>query len=353
MNNFRILKTINVSLYIVCFWLTYKLLFGQLDWALMSGALAVGGCWLGLTVFWLRSLFTTYFDRMSRLRVLVPTTLGLLLAAIALFCNGHWSMHVIAGVEVVAWLAIYIAYRRNRANFEKMGRGLLPKGAWISPTPLALRPGDMILTSGNMANTLRDSVGHGEVVFLGSDGKLYTFTSYMKKGALTHRVETVTSKRTWKGDYIVMRLRTPLSVQQIALGQEIAEQMVAENVEWIEKVNTARPAFINKLWLPRSIKNWLIKKTKADGYDWVGLFVGVYGPGRWTCVAGCIEWYRRNGVKLRKYGTGLLGLGTGFFNPIMPIRFVSDPKLELLSEAHREEFERTHTGVQSSYESPV
>lgn len=140
MNNFRILKTINVSLYIVCFWLTYKLIFGQLDWALMSGALAVGGCWLGLTVFWLRSLFTTYFDRMSRLRVLVPTTLGLLLAAIALFCNGHWSMHVVAGVEVVAWLAIYIAYRRNRANFERWGEVCCRRARGSVPLPWSCGP---------------------------------------------------------------------------------------------------------------------------------------------------------------------------------------------------------------------
>lgn len=345
MNNFRILKTINVSLYIVCFWLTYKLIFGQLDWALMTGALVVGGAWLGLTVFWLRSLFTTYFDRMSRLRVLVPTTLGVLLAVIALFCNGHWSMHVIAGVELTAWLAIYVAYRRNRANFEKMGRGLLPKGAWISPNPLALRPGDMILTSGNMANRLRDSVGHGEVIFLGRDGKLYTVTSYMKKGMLIHRVEVVTSKRTWKGDYIVMRPVDGWTDEQNAKAEGIAEQMVAENVEWRDRVNAKRSRFINALWLPRSTKNWLLKKTKADGYDWFGLFIGVYGPGRWTCVAACIEFYKRLGLNLRKYGTGLLGLGTGLFNPIMPIRFISDPKLELLSEKHREEFARSRPDV--------
>ena len=340
MNNLRILKTLNVSMYIVCFWLTYKLLSGQLDGALMSGALLVGACWLGLTTVWLRSLFTTYFDRASRLRVLVPTGLGVLLAAIAFFCQGHWLLKVAAGAELAAWLAIYVAYRYNRANFEKMGRGMLPKGAWLSPPPEALQPGDLILTNGRMADRLRDSVGHGEVVFKGADGKLYAFSSYMKKGALTQRLEAITSERTWKGDYIALRLAKPLTAEQLADGESVAKDMVGENNRWRSSVNAWRSAFINKLWLPASCKAWLVEKTKADGYDWFGLFIGVPGPGRWTCVAGCLEWYRRLGVKMRKYGTGLLGLGTGILNPIMPVRFISDPNLILLSDKHREEFER-------------
>ncbi|MBY0357535.1 MAG: hypothetical protein K2W82_05990 [Candidatus Obscuribacterales bacterium] len=36
------------------------------------------------------------------------------------------------------------------------------------------------------------------------------------------------------------------------------------------------------------------------------------------------------GVKTNSYGTGLLGFGTTLFDPIMPVRFLSDPAFQLL-----------------------
>ena len=52
---------------------------------------------------------------------------------------------------------------------------------------------------------------------------------------------------------------------------------------------------------------------------------------RWTCIGACLELYRRLGVPTASYGTGLLGFGTTLFDPIMPVRFLSDPAFRLLS----------------------
>jgi hypothetical protein len=339
--NYRVLKTLTVTAHLCLLWLTWKLLTGQHDWALGSGALAVGGFWLGMTVYQLRSLFATYFDRLSRLQILVPLTLSVVLASIALFCQGHWSMKAIAGAELVGWGIVYVMYRRNKAEFQKQGHGLLPKGTWVSPPAEALQPGDLILTSGRMAERLHDSVGHGEVVFRANDGTLHTFTSYMERGALRHSLESIIrSLRIKNIHYVVLRLRTPLTEEQLAAGEPVADALIAANVEWIKSTNAWRERTINKLWLPASWKAWLVRNTKATGYDWLGLFMGFLASNRWTCVGGCLTWYDLVGVKMRKYGTGLLGLGTGFLNPIMPIRFLSDPNLELLGDKHREEYQK-------------
>lgn len=340
------MKTLTVSVHLVCLWLTYKLLTGQLDWQLGSGALFVSGFWLGATLIQLRTLFATYFDRLSRLQVLGPLWLSVVLSGIAFFCHGHWTLTAVAAVELVAWVGIYVLYRRNKTHFQKQGYGLLPKGTWVSPDAGALKPGDLILTSGQMAQRLHDSVGHGEVVFRAADGTLHTFTSYMERGALRHSLESIIrSLQMKKIHYVVLRLRKPLTEEQLSKGEPVADALVAANQQWIESTNKWRAALISKLWLPASWKAWLTRKTQATGYDWLGLFMGWLASNRWTCVGGCLEWYRLVGVKMRKYGTGLLGLGTGVLNPIMPIRFLSDPNLELLTEKHREEYESKKTAA--------
>ena len=51
---------------------------------------------------------------------------------------------------------------------------------------------------------------------------------------------------------------------------------------------------------------------------------------RWTCIGACLELYHRLGVRTNPYGTGLLGFGSTLFDPIMPVRFLSDPAFRLL-----------------------
>jgi hypothetical protein len=79
------------------------------------------------------------------------------------------------------------------------------------------------------------------------------------------------------------------------------------------------------------LKARLIKRFTPDGYDWSGLVIGRRHKHRWTCIGACVECYMRMGLKLRKYGVGLLGLGSGLLDPILPIRLCTDTALRLLT----------------------
>jgi hypothetical protein len=65
--------------------------------------------------------------------------------------------------------------------------------------------------------------------------------------------------------------------------------------------------------------------------------MGRLAEDRWTCIGACLELYERLGVKTNTYGTGLLGFGTTLFDPIMPVRFLSDPAFRLLERETRPE----------------
>ena len=72
---------------------------------------------------------------------------------------------------------------------------------------------------------------------------------------------------------------------------------------------------------------------------WRAIAVGSRAINRWTCIGACLELYERMGIKTRHYGTGLLGLGTGLLDPIMPVRFLSDPAFKLLDETNKEAYD--------------
>ncbi len=52
---------------------------------------------------------------------------------------------------------------------------------WLSPPADIMRAGDLILTSGNVAKQLHESVGHAETVLKMPDGSLQLFSCYMEK----------------------------------------------------------------------------------------------------------------------------------------------------------------------------
>jgi hypothetical protein len=113
--------------------------------------------------------------------------------------------------------------------------------------------------------------------------------------------------------------------------------MIEENRAWCERANRRRRTVIARLQLLRSAKEWLIRRIHASGYDWLGLFTGRLAPHRWTCIGACPELHRRLGVRTNPYGTGLLGFGTILFDPIAPVRFLSDPAFRLATERTRPE----------------
>lgn len=328
---FRIAKFASSAANLALVFLTWKLIAGELDWGLSCGCAAVSGFWLALTGFRLKSLFASYFDWFSRLHVLLPLTLGLVLSSMAVYAAPTRPLHLISLVEIVAWLGIYVGYRINRNRYIKQGHGPLPDNAWISPPAEVIQPGDLILFSGAMAKRLHASVGHAEIALQEPDGTMVTFSSYMYEGAVIKDLKQVTSKRLEHGHYIVLRLRKQqFDSQANALGLGLAKRMLAQNIAWRDAANAYRRRCVDRLWLPQSCRDWLFKRIRADGYDWAGLFIGIRANGRWTCIGACLELYYRLCIITLVYGTGLLGLGTGVFNPIMPIRFLSDPNFRLL-----------------------
>jgi hypothetical protein len=152
-----------------------------------------------------------------------------------------------------------------------------------------------------------------------------------------HGVESFTSSLRESGHYIVLRPREGLRSEQLRRAEEIALEMIEDNRRWAERVNRRRGAILARLPLPAAWRQRLAHLLHSSGYDWLGLFMGRLAQDRWTCIGACLEMYGRLGLKTNAYGTGLLGFGTTLFDPIMPVRFLSDPAFRLLREEQRRE----------------
>lgn len=332
---YRLLKAGDTIAYLALLWLTWRFVDDELHWRLAIGAIVLSGAWLALTAGRMNRLFTTYFDVLSRLEVVVPFAFGLGLALFGVV-HGHLaSLQLLAGVEIVGWVVLLALYRRNRSRFVRQGHGPVPAGCWVSPPLELLEPGDLILASGMVAAGLRESVGHGETVLGAREGSLVSFTSRMDRGAYLHGVDELTSALRGSGHYIVLRLRQGLTPEQVVRAQQIALEMIEENKRWAERINRRRTAILARVPLPAAAKQRLARALHTSGYDWLGLFMGRLTQDRWTCIGACLELYRRLGVQTAAYGTGLLGFGTTLFDPIMPVRFLSDPAFRLLSQDPR------------------
>jgi len=329
---YSLLKAGDTLAYLGLGWLTWRFLDDELHWKLAAGAVVLSGAWLVLTLVRMNHLFKTYFDVLSRLEVVVPLSLGAGLSLFAAFDSNFLATRVVALVELAGWGLLFLRYRSNRRNFVRQGHGPLPVGCWLSPPVDALAPGDLILTSGMVAAGLRESVGHGETVVPGEGGALLAFTSLMDQGALLHPAPgLLDGLRQHRIHYIVLRLHGGLTHDQLQRAEQVAREMIAENRAWRDQANERRRRVILHLPLPRRAREWLLQKFHTSGYDWLGLFMGRLASERWTCIGACLELYRRLGVKTNPYGTGLLGFGTTLFDPIMPVRFLSDPAFRLLS----------------------
>jgi hypothetical protein len=333
--HYRLIKTTETAAYLGLLWLTWRFLHDELHWKLAMGAITLSGAWLVLTFVRTRHLLKTYFDVLSRLEFVVPALLGSGLCVFALVEGRLAPLRIAAAGELVAWALLALLYRRNRRRYIRQGHGPLPAGCWVSPPARRLRAGDLILTSGRVAAGLRESVGHGETVVRTRKGALESFSSYMDKGAVLHPVAEYASEVRRHGHYVVLRLRSELTQAQVLRAEAIARDMIEENRRWRDEVNRRRSRIIERLPLPRRRRDALLSAARSSGYDWLGLFMGRLAPHRWTCVGACLELYRRLGVHTDAYGTGLLGFGTTLFDPIMPVRFLSDPAFRILSLADR------------------
>ena len=283
----------------------------------------------------MRHLFLTYFDIFSRLKVLVPLTLGVVLAGIAVITSPYLWLQGLALLCLADWGYVYWRYRKNRKLYMTQGHGPLPAGSWVNPPAEALQPGDLILTSGRIATQLHESVGHGELVVRGHNGEMLSFSSYMERGCVLNPLADVAGAKQNHGFFVVLRLRQPFSEKQSSLALDLVDVMLQQNIDWRAQETARRAWLLNAPWLPKAIKS----RLKVTGYDWMGLLTGRRAANRWTCIGACLELYWRLGITVKQYGTGLLGLGTGLFDPIMPVRFLNDPAFRILTEQDKQDYE--------------
>ena len=112
---YRMIKFLRNSSYFLLLWLTLQCFVGALDWSFAAACLALSGFWLRYTFWQLRQLFRTYYDLLSRLQILLPLWLGVLLAGIALVVStSSPELMALAAIELISWACIYWLYRRNR-----------------------------------------------------------------------------------------------------------------------------------------------------------------------------------------------------------------------------------------------
>lgn len=334
---YALIKAANTIGYFVMLHLTWRFCTHRFDWQLSTGCVVLSACWLILTRIKVDHLLQTYFDILSRIELQVPVVLGMVLSLVALVAHAyHPIVHMIAIAEFAFWIHIFFLYRRNKSQFKRQGYGPVPLNTLVNPPASVLRPGDLILTSGNIAKELHESVGHAEMVLQMPDGRLMLFSSYMAKGTCFHALEELTGP-DYKGHYIGLHLKKPWTESESAQATKIAESMVALDKQWAAEENIRVSKRIQILPLPENVKAQLRKIFHASGYDWFGTFMGRVADNRWTCIGACVELYNRMGVPINHYGTGLLGVGTTIFDPILPVRFLADPAFELIKTSEYSE----------------
>jgi hypothetical protein len=339
---YGVIKAANTIGYLALVYLTFRFWLHRHDWQVSIGCVIISACWLILTRIKIDHLLQTYFDILSRIEMQIPVVVGIIMSFVAIFAHGNPYIHFCAITEIFGWFYIYTKYRANLRKFEKQGHGPLPRGTWLSPPADIMRPGDLILTSGNVAKQLHESVGHAETVLKMADGTLQLFSCYMEKGAFIHDMESLTERHE-HGEYIVLHLRESWSDEQQKRATKIAEEMIAINKIWAARRNKEQQRVINALPLPESAKVKLEEAVHATGYDWFGTFMGRVAPDRWTCIGACLALYKQMGVQTNHYGTGLLGFGTTIFDPIMPVRFLADPAFELVKASEQRQAEPAKT----------
>jgi len=321
-------------------------LCGYMPWSIATGCLVVGGCSLVLTGVRLPWLLRSYEQHFARTQIKVPGAVGLASALAALLLARAVAPVMVALAEVLGWGYVFARYDSRGREFFQQGHGPLPDDTWVNPELEALEEGDMILTDGRMAARSRNSVGHVELVIKGRDGKLMVFSSYMEKGVVMHSLRSLIAlERKLKQHYVVIRRKTPFTAEQSAKAIEIAEEMLARNAAWRETVTKSRTRLVSKLPLPAKYRKLILSKVLPTGYDFSGQYTGLVHNDHWTCMGACLELLEKIGAgTARQYGTGLLGLGTGLLNPLMPIRLVREPTYRLLRTADRDALELAKSG---------
>jgi hypothetical protein len=292
---------------------------------------------LGLTVFRLRDYLHSLEDRMTLRLLVVPSAVNLVLSGYAFVFSDEPIILCLSVLSYAGWLMVTVSVIHTcQKRYIRFFRGYLPKNVWINPPPSILQEGDTILVHGPMADFVREAMGHTETVVKGRDGRLYTISALIEAGTTWRLASELLEDYLRDGyDYIILRLKTPLTVDQSRASVEIAEEMLAANKVWRTAAQKRVKKIFSALPLPQAWKEKLLKRWMPTGYDVIGKYWGGLRKDRWTCIAVNIYLLRRLGVKMAEYGTGMFGL-FGEFNPILPIRIIRDPAYRWLSTADRD-----------------
>jgi hypothetical protein len=156
----------------------------------------------------------------------------------------------------------------------------------------------------------------------------------MDTGAIINKLTDIANPDKESGLYVVMRPVVKLDAYQRALGYPLAQVMCEQNASW----RTTTQAKVDLVFdhLPFNTTSFMLKlrqKFHVSGYDWLGLITGRVPSDHWICIVAALEHSRRRGIKTARYGSGALGLGTGFADATNPDYVLSDPNYRLLTVA--------------------
>ena len=336
--NYRIVKFLTGVAYLVAIGLLALGPSGALpfDWSIQFTLCVSSGIVLAVSLFRLPEYLGHLEDRMVLRMLYVPIVINysVMIAAlwISIVRNDLVTAYIAMGIGLGFGFIDYQAFSTRANYYIRAHRGLLPAGIWINPPASALEPGDIILVHGPMADRVRNAVGHAEIVVRGRNGKLHVLSSMIESGPAWHTARALLKSYQSGGfDYIVMRLHRPLTEEQNARSIEIVEDMIARNKVWTVAAKERTQRRIERLPIPKSWKEWLLKKYMPTGYDQFGKFWGGLREDRWTCIGSCLYLLRELGVPVGEYATGAFGI-CGEFNPLMPVRFIRDPAYRWLNE---------------------
>jgi hypothetical protein len=342
---YRLLKIGHSFAYLGLIVLTWRFAHHHaFDGQFTIGCTIISGLWLGITLLEMHQYLRTYYDSVSRLSLVIPTIIGGTLSTLALLTTTALPLRFLSVLLLVGWSLVFFEYQSHKRQYLRTGKQRwLPKETWLNPPSAAMQPGDLMLTYGRFAKAAGDPLGHGEKVISDLDGHLWALSSYMEKGVVIQPIEQVANARQSAGMYVILRLVEPLNERKLRVGWEIANFMLEENDRWRKNAQAQRDRFFNRLGrlVPQAVMTRLRKKFRVTGYDWAGLFIGHQSRAHWTCIACCEEWDERLSLPTQKQGTGLLGLGTGLFDPIMPVRFLEDKAYRLLTATDLASFQAT------------
>jgi hypothetical protein len=173
---------------------------------------------------------------------------------------------------------------------------------------------------------MRQAVGHTEW-FVRTGGEDMALSAYFEYGVTLRPMNKVVKENVTKYIWIVLRPEEPLTDKEIALAGEIALVLKDQNEAYKLRVRAQRDRLLSWLPIGEARREKLRQKYPITGYDWVGLWSGRRACDHFTCTGVFQEAWWRIGRRMEWLGSGILGWGTGFGDPLSADELLEQPKL--------------------------